>query len=237
MMSGDGFNPLDLDLARGLADCLAALETEPECRAVVLSSRDRHFCAGATSKFTTVASQWSTRDLYAQVPRIAAFGKPLVVAMNGAAVGGGAGLALLGDWRQMSSKGRIQVNFAVLGYTPGFALTRTLPALVGHHRAAELLMSGRPVLAPEALRIGLCDGVSEPDELIADALGRADMFAAAGPLAVRAIKAGARAPLLDGLADVLAAELRQQDELRGTHDYAEGMAAVMERRTPSFEGR
>lgn len=236
-MRGNGLNPLDLELGRGLADCLATLDLEAGCRAVVLSSLDRHFCAGATSKFTAAGSPWSTADLYTEVPRIAAFSKPLVVAMNGAAIGGGAGLALLGDWRQMSSSSRIEINFALLGYTPGFALTRTLPALVGEHRATELLMSGRRVMAPEALRIGLCDAISEPEDLIADALARAELFAAAAPKAVRAIKATVRAILLDGLEDVLARELRQQDELRTTRDYAEGMAAVKGRRAPHFEDR
>lgn len=170
-MHGDGRNPLDLQLLRELAESLRPPPRTP-IAGPWCSSADRHFCAGATSKFATGGSSWSTADLYREVPRLFAFPKPLVAALNGATVGGGLGLALVADWRQMATDARAQVNFSRLGYTPGFALTRTLPDVVGRHRAAELMMSGRAVPAQEALAIGLCDGVSAPQRLLDDALAR-----------------------------------------------------------------
>ena len=236
-MRGDGRNPLDLDLVRSVADHLEELDGDAACRAVVLSSEDRHFCAGATSKISGAGPSWSTEDLYAQVPRLAAFGKALVIALNGAAVGGGVGLAMWGDWRQMARDARLQVNFSRLGYTPGFGLTATLPALLGGHRAAELMMSGRSVGADEALRIGLCDGLSAADDLLHDAIERATVFAAAAPLASRAVKTAARRALIASIPGVLSDELSEQTRLKATADYAEGMAAVKEGRAPEFTGQ
>jgi enoyl-CoA hydratase/carnithine racemase len=236
-MNGDDGNPLDLALVRELAGTLERLDRDPAVRAAVLISTGKHFCVGATAKLTEGQPAWSTADLYAEVPRIAAFGKPLVAALNGAAVGGGAGLALMADWRQMAADAKLQINFSRLGYTPGFGVTRTLPDLVGAHRAAELLMSGRRVSAAEARSVGLCDAVSEPGQLLDDTLARAAEFAQGAPLAVRAIKSDARRRLLADLPAVLRDELAQQTRLKETADYAEGMSAVRERRRPAFVGR
>ncbi|WP_236791963.1 enoyl-CoA hydratase/isomerase family protein [Amycolatopsis sp. GM8] len=236
-MHGDGRNPLDLRLLCELAETLEAAAEDKDCRAVVLSSADRHFCAGATSKFDPGGPAWTTADLYREVPRLFAFPKPLVAALNGAAVGGGVGLALVADWRQMATDARAQVNFSRLGYTPGFALTRTLPDLVGRHRATELMMSGRAVPAREALAIGLCDGVSEPERLVDDALARARTFAEAAPQPARLLKLETRRPLLADLERILEAELAQQTALKTTEDYAEGMAAAKERRAARFLDR
>jgi enoyl-CoA hydratase/carnithine racemase len=237
VMHGDGTNALDLDLVTELADALVEANADPACRAVVLSSADRHFCAGATAKLGSGSSGWSTADLYAVVPRLIAVDIPVVVALAGAAVGGGAGLALIGDWRQMDRGARIQINFSRLGYTPGFGIGRMLPDLVGVHRADELMMSGRSVGAEESLAIGLCDAVSDEGALLDDAVHRAVEYARAAPLAVRAIKARSRRALRADLPLVLREELALQDRLRATDDYREGMAAARERRPPEFRGR
>jgi enoyl-CoA hydratase/carnithine racemase len=235
-MRGAPGNPLDLDLVSSLADHLEALDEKPECRAVVLSSDERHFCVGATSKHRSAGSGWSTAELYSVIPRLIGITKPIVIALNGAAVGGGAGIALLGDWRQMARNARIQANFSLLGYTPGFALTATLPALIGDHRALELMMTGRPVFADEAFRIGLCDAISEPEKLVADAVVQAEAFAAAAPLAIRALKTSARTALLSTIKDILDRELMQQAELKATNDYREAITALGEGRPPRFSG-
>jgi len=236
-MRGDGRNPLDLELVQELADALERLDRSTDCRAVVIASDDRHFCAGATSKFAPGARQWSTGDLYDNVPRLLGVDIPVVVALNGAAIGGGLGLALAGDWLQMASDARAQANFTRLGFTPGFGLTVLLPDRVGDHRATELLMSGRPVDAPEALAMGLADAVSDPDSLRADAIARAVEFATAAPLAIRAVKAARREQTRRMLPDTLSRELALQEQLKSTEDYREGIAAMTERRPPRFRGR
>jgi 2-(1,2-epoxy-1,2-dihydrophenyl)acetyl-CoA isomerase len=235
VMTGDGLNPLDLELIEELVEAFATLDADRSCRAIVLASADRHFCAGATSKFAPGGRQWSTADLYALAPGLFSVDTPVVVALNGASIGGGAGLALVGDWRQMASDARVQINFTKLGYTPGFGLTLTLPHLVGHHRASDLLLSGRAVTAEEALAIGLSDGTSEPASLLEDTIARALVFAEAAPLAVRALKSRQLQQLRLALPGVLAEELALQEQLKSTADYAEGMAAMKERRPPVFE--
>jgi len=236
-MTGGGTNPLGLDLVVELAAALDELADDPDCRSVVLSSRDRHFCAGATAKFDSGGLPWSTSELYAEVPRLFAFPKPVVVALNGAAVGGGAGLAMVGDWRQIATDARIQINFSQLGYTPGFGLTRSLPELVGPHRALELMVTGRPVTAEEAVAMGLCDASSAPEELLNEAVERAEVFATGAPGPVRALKHSHRAALIRDLPAVLHAELARQSEFKQTEDYAEGIRAGKERRPPQFQDR
>jgi len=236
-MNGDGRNPLDLDLVAELAEALERLDAAPDCRAVVLVSTDKHFCAGATSKFAPGTKTWSTRDLYDVVPRLLGVDVPVVVALNGAAVGGGLGLALIGDWLQMASDARAHANFTRLGFTPGFGLSLLLPELIGPHRAAELLVSGRPVGGEEAMRIGLADGLSAPEDLRRDALERAAVFAAAAPLASRAVKSRQRERIRALLPRVLSEELELQERLKQTEDYAEGIAAMSQRRAPEFQGR
>lgn len=233
-MRGDGRNPLDLELTQELAEALEDLDRSPDCRAVVLASDDRHFCAGATSKFSSGTPRWSTRDLYDIVPRLLGVDVPIVVALNGAAVGGGLGLALIGDWVQMASDARAQANFTRLGFTPGFALTLLLPERMTGQRATELLMSGRPVDAEEAVRIGLADALSDPESLREDAITRAVEFGTAAPLAIRAVKAVRRAHIRRALPETLTRELELQGHLKSTDDYAEGIAAMSERRPPRF---
>ena len=105
--------------------------------------------------------------------------------MQGAAIGGGCGLALSADFRVATPQSRFSANFARLGFHHGFALTVTLPAVVGSQAAADLLLTGRRVGGEEALALGLCDRLADDDDLLAQAIGYADELAASGPLAVR----------------------------------------------------
>jgi enoyl-CoA hydratase/carnithine racemase len=98
------------------------------------------------------------------------------------------------------------------------------------------MMTGRPVFADEAFRIGLCDAISEPENLVADAVVQAEAFAAAAPLAIRALKTNARTTLLSTIKDVLDRELRLQTELKTTNDFREAITALGEGRPPRFSG-
>jgi enoyl-CoA hydratase/carnithine racemase len=236
-MSGDGRNPLDLTLISELAQALEELDGDLSFRCAVVASDDRHFCAGAVSKIAETVPTWSTRDLYALIPRLFAVDIPIVVALNGAAIGGGLGLALIGEWRQVAENARLQANFPLLGYSPGFGTTLLLARIVGEHRASELLISGRSVDAREAFRIGLADGLSPPENLREEAIARARVIGAGAPLAGRAVKATRLASVRQMLPKVLAAELELQERLKATADYKEGIDAARQGRAPRFAGR
>jgi enoyl-CoA hydratase/carnithine racemase len=176
-------------------------------------------------------------DLYAQAARLFRARLPVVAAVQGAAVGGGLGLACSADFRVASPAARFSANFARLGLHQGFGLSVTLPAIVGQQHANLMLYTGRRVKGEDAAGLGLADLLADPDGLRAAAHGLAAEIAAAAPLAVRSIRATQRAGLAERVTAAMAAELTQQDQLRRTADFAEGVRASAERRPPQFEGR
>ena len=183
-------NYFDTALIEDVAAAYEELDRSGWCRAVVLASEGRHFCAGLD--FAGNAGQ-DIAALYAAALRLFAAPLPVVAAVQGAAIGGGCGLALSADFRVATAQSRFSANFARLGFHHGFALTVTLPAVVGRQAAADLLLTGRRVGGEEALALGLCDRLADDDDLLAQAIAYAAELAASGPLAVRAIRATLRA--------------------------------------------
>src|SRR5580658_5990391 len=125
-----------------LADAYEELDRDDRCRAIVLCSEGKHFCAGAE---LGVGRELGAGDLYREGLRLFAAGLPVVAAVQGAAVGGGLGLALSADFRVASSESRFTANFARLGFHQGFGISVTLPRVVGHQAAAELLLTGKRI--------------------------------------------------------------------------------------------
>ena len=154
--------------------------------------------------------------------------------MQGAAIGGGLGLALAADFRVVAPEARLSANFARLGFHQGFGLSVTLPRLVGHQRAAELLYTGRRVDGDEALAMGLADRLVPLDEVRDAAFAFAADIAASAPLAVESIRATLRGDLAEQVAAATDHEMAEQLRLRRTADFAEGAKAMSERRTPRF---
>ena len=177
------------------------------------------------------------RTLYDRAQELIDGPLPVVAAVQGAAIGGGLGLALAGDFRIGSPDSRFSANFARLGFHHGFALTATLPALVGQQHACDLLYTGRRVDGTQAARIGLADRIAEPEDVRASALALAREIAASAPVALRAIRRTMRAPLLATIERALDHEAAEQARLERTRDFAEGIAASSERRAPDFQGR
>jgi enoyl-CoA hydratase/carnithine racemase len=229
-------NFFDVDLIRSIADAYAATDARADCRAIVLCAEGRHFCAGAD--FTRPAgSVDATRLLYSEAVRMFACRTPVVAAIHGAAVGGGLGLACSADFRVACPDARFSANFARLGFHHGFGLSVTLPAIVGQQRALELLYTGRRIPGDEAARIGLCDRLVAASEVRAAAHALAAEIAESAPLAVRAIRATMRGDLAERIRAATAREGEEQERLRRTADFVEGVRATAERRPPRFEGR
>jgi enoyl-CoA hydratase/carnithine racemase len=233
-------NFFDVDLIASLADAYAWLDGQAGARAVVLCSEGKHFCAGADFAGRSGQARpgaGGARNLYVEAVRLFAARLPVVAAVQGAAVGGGLGLACSADFRVASPQARFLANFARLGLHHGFGLTVTLPPVVGQQRALELLFTGRRVGGEEAARIGLADRLADPDGLRAAAHQLAGQIAAGGPLAVRSIRATMRAGLADRVRAATDHEVAEQERLQRTADFAEGIRASAERRSPRFEGR
>ena len=157
-------NYFDLALITDICSAFEMLDSEPRCRAIVLCSDGKNFCAGAQlaggSRSQVRGGPRAgepQRHLYDEAVRLFSTKTPVVAAVQGAAIGGGMGLALMPDFRVAAPEARFAANFARLGFHHGFGLSVTLPELVGRQRAMELLYTGRRVPGEEALEIGLCD--------------------------------------------------------------------------------
>ena len=233
-------NFFDVGLIGSLADAYAWLDEQAGARAIVLCSDGKHFCAGADFTGRTQQAQQGAggpAKLYVEAVRLFEAQLPVVAAVQGAAVGGGLGLACSADFRVATPQARFLANFARLGFHHGFGLTVTLPPIVGQQRALEMLYTGRRVGGEEAARIGLADRLAAPAGLRDAAHELAAEIAAAGPLAVRSIRGTMRAGLADRVRAATDHELAEQERLQHTADFAEGIAASAERRAPRFEGR
>jgi 2-(1,2-epoxy-1,2-dihydrophenyl)acetyl-CoA isomerase len=226
-------NFFDTALLGQVAEAYEALAEGGRCRAIVLAAEGKHFCAGLD--FGANAGQ-DIAELYRNALRLFAAPLPVVAAVRGAAIGGGLGLALSADFRVATPASRFSANFSRLGFHHGFALTVTLPRTVGHQGAADLLLSGRRVSGEDALAMGLCDELASDDGLLDRALRRADNLAGAGPLAVRAIRATLRQGLVEQVRLAMEHECAEQERLRLTADFSEGIKASLERREPDFSG-
>jgi enoyl-CoA hydratase len=160
--------------------------------------------------------------------------KPVLAAINGFALGGGLELALACDVRIASKTAKLGLPEVSLGIIPGYGGTQRLPRLCGSGVALQLILTGDPVSADEALRIGLVNVVTEPGELLATCKTMALRMVSRGPtalaLAKQAVRRGAHLPL----ADALALEADLFGAISSTGEMKEGMAAFLEKRKPTW---
>lgn len=229
-------NYFTVELVQALVRSIEQLAESSSTRAVVLQSSGRHFCAGA--EFGSPDSPIDDVEaLYGAAVRIVEQPLPIVAAVQGAAIGGGLGLALVADFRVAEPTTRLAANFARLGIHHGFGSTATLPAVVGNQNALDLLYTGRTINADEAFAMGLCDRIAEQGRGSEVAHELARELARSAPLALRAIRRTMRADLAGAMRSAVVNERAEQVKLFGTSDFAEGIVAAGESRVPVFLGR
>ncbi len=234
-------NFFDARLIASLAEAVETVDADSHFRVAVLCSKGKHFCAGAA--FDPGGTDRDDRgnagisELYDQAVRLFATRTPVVAAVQGAAIGGGLGLAAFADFRVAAPEARFSANFALLGFHHGFGLTVTLPAIVGQQHALDMLYTGRRIGGEEAAEMGLADQLVSLPSLFTAAIGLAAQIAAAAPLAVDAIRQTMRGGLAERVRAATTHELAEQTRLRRTSDFAEGVRATAERRPGRFTGR
>ncbi len=234
-------NFFDIGMVRELAQAFESLDADPQCRAIVLGSRGKAFCAGANFSAPERAAprldMSAPGNLYVEGVRLFRCRKPVVAAVHGPAVGGGLGLALAADFRVTCPGARFSANFSRLGVHCGFGISVTLPRVVGAQQAALLLYTGRRIGGEEAAAIGLADRLVPDGQVREAAVALAREIAESSPLAVMSMRETLRAGLADAVAEVTTREAAEQARLSRLEDFREGVAAMAERRLPQFRGR
>jgi enoyl-CoA hydratase len=234
-------NALSMELAAALGHAFSRVRGDESVRAVVLTGAGRAFCAGADLKERRVMTLEETRSflrsLNGVVDAVAAFPRPVIAAINGAAFGGGLELALACDFRLAAEGAELGLVETRLGIIPGAGGTQRLARVAGVAVAKELILTGRRIGAPRARELGVVSEVVPGAELLASAARLAAELAGAGPLAVtqakRAIDGGLSLPLPEALAH----ERACYEIVLESEDRNEGLAAFVEKRPPKFTGK
>jgi enoyl-CoA hydratase/carnithine racemase len=238
----DNRNSMTPELLGAFAEASAAARGDREARCVIVRGEGSCFSAGADFKATLQLDDGGLPHersfaMYRPFLSLLDVEVPVIGALNGHAVGGGFGLALVCDLRIANRDARYGANFTRLGLHSGMAISYLLPRLVGLPRASELLYTGRLIDGAEAERIGLVNRAVAPNEVLGEARALANEIAASAPLVVRTTKQAIVRGL--GWDPKTAARLEapiQAESLR-TEDAKEGMTALLEKRAPKFVGR
>ncbi len=222
-----------------LCETLEALDADEEIHAIVVTGSQRAFAAGADIGEMATASpiDMLRSNRIGQWDRVRRITKPVIAAVNGWCLGGGCELAMTLDLIIAGEGARFGQPEITIGVIPGAGGTQRLTRAIGKSRAMEMILTGEPMEAAEALARGLVSRVI-PDELVVeDALALAATIAMRSPIAVRVAKEAVNAAYELPLTDALAHERRLFYLLFASEDQKEGMAAFLEKRAPDFKGR
>ena len=236
-------NALNTQMGTDLRDLWVGLRRDAgDARAVVLTgSGTKAFCAGGDLKERngmTVETWQRQHEIFEEAYwTLMELPVPVIAAVNGHAYAGGLEMALACDFAYAVPGARFALTEVTIGIMPGAGGTQNLPRAVGERRAKEIILTGRPFSAAEALDWGVLNRVVEPDQLLPAALDTAKTIAGNAPLSVRQAKKSIHLGLQTDLRTGLRIEVEAYNRLIGTEDRVEGIAAFNEKRKPQFRSR
>ena len=239
----DVFNSFNREMALSLQSIMDDCETNNEVRAIVLSGNGKAFCAGQDLKEVTDPSlnpgfkKILDEHYNPIITRIRSIKKPIIAAVNGVAAGAGANIALACDIVVAHEKVSFIQAFSLIGLIPDSAGTYFLPRLIGFQKASALAMLGDKVSADEAERLGMIYKVLPLDNFDEEVNKLAVKLANMPTKALGLIKELFNQSITNTLDEQLALESKLQIEAAQSEDYAEGVAAFIEKRKPEFKGR
>lgn len=235
-------NALNETVLSELSKAFDELEADASVRAVIITGAgDRAFIAGADiGELAALADRKAGEDKakagHHVTHKIEHSRLPVIMAINGYALGGGLELAMAGDIRLASATAKLGQPEVNLGIVAGFGGSQRLPRLVGQGMASYLLLSGEPIGADEAKQANLVERVVAPDQLMAEAKRLASVIASKGPLAVAATKRLIHKGLQTDLHAALDLEAEEFGKICATKDAKEGTKAFLEKRPADFKG-
>ena len=228
---------LRFGVKRALQTRLEELERDPDVRCLVVTGIERAFSVGSDIRDFSLDVGWLLENEYVEAglnAAIEASRLPIIAALNGFALGGGAVLALACDLRVAAASTQIGFPEVKVGAFASGSGTQRLPRLVGRGRALDLLLTGRTIDAQEALAIGLVEYVVPDEELLPYALSLAGQIAANSAPAVAATKHCVNTGLRDGFEAGLTCERELRVQTGRGSDAHEGRQAFLEKRPPVF---
>ena len=237
-------NAFSPDMFEDLLQHLEEAAEDAEIRAIVLTGEGRAFSAGIDLKGIAnrvldhgVEGERETIDMIQRITEtIISLPKVVIAAVNGAAIGFGAELAVAADVRTAAEGASFSFPEVQRALFATGGSTLLLPLLVGAGRATEWMLSGRSILAEEALRSGLVTGLVAGDGLLEEAIGQAQQIAGNAPIAVSRLKRLLREAPASSLEEVLRQETEDAMECLATDDFEEGIRSFLDRRPPRFTG-
>jgi enoyl-CoA hydratase/carnithine racemase len=239
----DNRNSMTPELLDAFARASEAARTDASIRVLVVTGTGNCFSAGADFKSTlqrdggdTKAPHEKSYAMYEPFLSLLDVGVPIIGALNGHAVGGGFGLALVCDIRIAALEAKYGANFVAIGLAPGMAISHLLPRLVGVARASELLFTGRLVDGAEAERLGIVNRAVPAAQVMTDAIAMARTIADNAPFAIRETKLAIYRGLGMTVRDAARAESHAQAASVVMDDAREGMSALLAKRKPVFTG-
>jgi 2-(1,2-epoxy-1,2-dihydrophenyl)acetyl-CoA isomerase len=241
----EGMNALTVEMKVALREALESVATDESVRAVVLTGTGRAFCVGQDLKEHVDLLQSghpaplsTVRDHYNPVVRLlATMPKPVVAAINGTAAGAGLGLAAACDFRIGTAGARYTTAFTGVALTADSGLSWTLPRLVGHGRAAALLLLAEPFTAEQALEMGLVNAVVDAEQVLPAALELAQRLAAGPTAAYACVKESLAFGSDHGLLETLDKEDELQTRAGRSADHRIAVEAFLAKEKPAFTGR
>jgi len=240
-------NSMTPDVLAAFKEAILKVRNDNNVRVLIITGSGKSFCAGADfssggtlagrDKLSTIESYEHSKGIYQPFLGILEIEVPVIAAMNGHAIGGGLGLAVVCDMRIASTEARYGANFARLGLHSGMSISYLLPRLIGVPKAAEFLFSGTIMSGQEAADCGLANYAVTPDQVMAEARKRADIIAGNGPQAVKLIKQSFYRNLNWDPRSAAIGEAWAQSATMSSQDSTEGIAALLEKRDPVFTGK
>jgi enoyl-CoA hydratase/carnithine racemase len=238
-------NSMTDEVLDGLGAAVAEAQRDPALRCVILTGRGGSFCAGADLRIQLQRGEGARAVLphersfamYRPFLSVLEIEVPTIAAMNGHAIGGGLGLAVVCDIRVANQDAKYGANFTRLGLHPGMATTYILPRLIGLPRATELLLTGRVFTGAQAAAWGLVNYALPAEQVLDKAWELAREIATAAPIAVRMTKASIYRGTSWDPTQAARIEAHAQSRTLETEDAKEGIQALLEKRTPVFKGR